>query len=187
MRPLAPISKVAVLLSVVAIVAIAVAPASAPASASSTGPVGAWYLALDSEPFGLPAGTFLSGLASFQFGGTFQFVDTGDFGGAPFFFEDSPQVGAWRRGAAGSIVARSLFLQADASNGEMKAWNRVELVLYPHGHNRMTGHVNVFALDCDLPAPFGVFACPDPIANEAAFAPASPPDVPVEFTRLSVR
>ena len=183
MRTHGTFPKLVVLLALGVIPAIAVSAPAAPA----IGPVGAWYLALDSEPFGLPPGTTLSGLASFQFGGTFQFVDAGDFGGEPFFLEDSPQVGTWRRGAAGSIVARSLFLQADASNGEMKAWNRVEIVLHPRGHNRMRGHVNVFSLDCDLPAPFGVFACPDPIANEASFEPASPPDVPIEFTRLTAR
>jgi len=184
MRTSGTVLKLLVLLTLATTPAVAASPA---ATSAGIGVVGAWYLALDAKPFGFDEGTTLSGLASFQFGGTFQFVDTGDFGGAPFFMNDSPQIGAWRRSAGGRIVATSLFLQADASNGEMKAWNRVELVLYPYGSNRMRGHINVFALPCDLPAPFGVFACPDPIASEASFMPASPPNVPVEFTRLSAR
>jgi hypothetical protein len=183
MRKLGTVPKLVALLALGAIPAVAASSVAAP----GIGAVGAWYLALDAEPFGLPPGTTLPGLATFQLGGTFQIVDGGDFGGAPFFTKDSAQIGTWRRGPGGRIEAKGLFLQADAEDGEVKAWNRVELVLYPHGRDRLRGYVNVYALPCDLPAPFGVFGCPDPIASAGSFVPNSPPNVPVELTRLSVR
>lgn len=149
-------------------------------------PKGAWYLALDAEPYGLPPGTTLPGLAVFHRDKSFRIVDGGDFGGAPFGTADTPQVGSWRR-RNGRIEATGLFLQADAATGEVLSWLRVEFLLEEDGSKRLAGTVNVFALPCGDPAPFPVFGCPDPIAAAGDFVPVPPTDVPVRLRRVPVR
>ncbi len=144
---------------------------------------GTWYLALDSEPFGLPPGTIFPGLAIIGHNGTFQIVDGGDFGGAPFPTRDSAQFGSWRRRGS-NIEAVTLFLQGDAITGDVVAWQRVELLLTPDGSDGLVGTVNVFGLACNLPAPFPVFGCPDPIDSASAFVAVPPFDVGVELKRL---
>ncbi len=144
---------------------------------------GTWYLALDAEPFGLPPGTNLPGTMIIDQNGSVEIIDGGDFGGAPFPTRDTAQHGAWRWRHR-TIEAVTLFLQADAISGDVLAWQRVEFSLTPDGTDRMTGTVNVFALPCDLPAPFPVFGCPNPIAAAGSFVALPPFDIPILLERL---
>ncbi len=147
---------------------------------------GTWYLALDAAPFGLPPGTNLPGLAQFHSDRTFRIVDGGDFGGLPFMAVDSTMVGVWRPLGGGRILAVGLFLQGDAMSGEVQSWQRVELELEAQGRNSLRGKVNVYALPCDLPAPFPVFGCPSPVAGDG-FQALPPFDIPVALERLRAR
>lgn len=147
---------------------------------------GAWYLALDAEPFGLPPGTNLGGLATFHRDKTLMIEDGGDFGGLPFETLDSAQVGSWRK-KDGRIEAVTLYIQGDASTGEVLSWFKVHFVFEAVGPNEMVGTVNVLALPCDDSAPFRIFGCPDPIASAPSFTPLPPFDVPVRMTRLRPR
>ena len=157
------------------------------AAAQEDGPPrGTWYLALDAEPFGLPEGMSLAGLASFHKNKSFTVIDGGDFGGAPFETVHTAQMGSWRR-RNGKIEAVSLFIQADGKTGAVQSWQKVHFVLEPAGPNRLVGSVNVFELTCDGPAPFPVFGCPDPIASAADFTPLPPFDIPITLRRLPPR
>jgi len=148
--------------------------------------VGAWYLALDAEPYGLPPGASLPGLAQFHTDRTLQIVDGGDFGGPPFSTSDTAQVGSWRSSGRGRIEASTLFLQADAMSGGILAWLKVEFSLRLVGRDQVTGTVNISALECDQTAPLPIFACPDPIERAGDFAPMPPFDVPVVLKRVEV-
>ena len=162
-------------------------PAMANAGDSETyRPTGTWYVALDTEPFGLPPGTNLAALATFHRDKTFLIEDGGDFGGLPFGTVDTAQIGSWRwRG--GHVEAVSLSLHGDAITGEVLSWQKAHFVLVPDGPNRLVATVNVFELPCDLPAPFPAFGCPDPIASAADFVPVPPFDLPVLLKRLPAR
>lgn len=144
---------------------------------------GTWYYALDAEPYGLPPGSNLAGLATFHRGKSFQMVDGGDLGGLPFSTRHTAQFGSWRRTETG-IKAVSLFLQGDTITGEIQSWVKVHLDLHFDGPQTLVGNVNVFELPCDLPAPFPVFGCPDPIASATMFNALPPFDVPIRFRRL---
>lgn len=149
-------------------------------------PTGSWYLALSAEPFGLPPGSNLAGLATFHRDRTFLIQDAGDFGGLPFGTVDSAQIGSWRR-KGGRVEAVSLFLHADAVTGDVLSWQKVHFVIVADGRDRMVATANVFELPCDLPAPFPAFGCPDPIESAADFTPVPPFDLPVVLKRLSAR
>ena len=144
---------------------------------------GTYYLALDAEPFDLPPGTNLPGVATFHSDRTFMIEDGGDFGGLPFEQRDLAQLGNWRRQGNG-IQAVSLFLQADTQTGDVLGWVKVHLELTRAEDGDLAGKVNTFSLACDEPAPFPVFGCPDPIASSADFVVAGPPDVGVTLRRL---
>jgi hypothetical protein len=158
------------------------------------GIVGNWYLALDAGPFdpGL-SGTFLSGLAQFHSDRTFMINDAGDFGADSFFGTlASPQYGAWRierdahhKGA--SIDGTAIYLEVRKPSGELLGWNKVHFKLHVVSRNRVEGTINAFFLPCADAPPFPTpLTCPDPVANAAAFVPASPPDVPITMTRIIV-
>lgn len=147
------------------------------------GPQGAWYLALDAEPFGLPPGTNLPGMATFDQDHSFHIVDGGDFGGMPFTGRDTAQFGSWHW-VGGHLEAVSLFIEADAITGQVQSWQRVHLLLTFDGLHRMVGTVNVSMLPCDLAAPFPVFGCPDPVASAGDFVPVPPFDIPVALRQL---
>jgi hypothetical protein len=148
--------------------------------------VGTWYLALDAEPYGLPPGASLPGLAQFHADRTLQIVDAGDFGGPPFPTRDTTQVGSWRISGRGRIEATTLFLQGDAMGGGILAWARVDLSLRLTGRDLVTGTVNFSALECDQSAPLPIFACPDPIDRAGDFVAMPPSDVPVALKRVKV-
>ena len=148
--------------------------------------VGAWYLALDAEPYGLPPGTSLPGLVQFHADRTLLIVDGGDFGGPPFATRETAQVGSWRVSRRGRIEAATLFLQADATSGGILAWVKVDLSLRLQSRNVVSGTVNVSALECDQTAPLPIFACPDPIDGAGAFMAMPPFDVPVVLKRVEV-
>lgn len=154
---------------------------------------GSWYIALDAGPFNPAlAGTFLAGLAQFHSDRTFTLVDAGDFGAQSFIGSvATAQYGTWKwvhpsRDSRGwSIRGTALHLEGDKETGEVFGWNRIQFDIQIVDGNRMQGTINGFFLPCDntvpLPSPL---ACPDPIANAAAFLPATPPDVPIFFTRI---
>ncbi len=150
---------------------------------------GAWYLALDAEPYGLPPGVSLPGLVTIQSDGTVQIADGGDFGGFPFMSRDSTQFGSWRYTRYGGIRMVTLFLQADAISGDVIRWQKVQLQLRFEDRNTLVGTVNVLGLDCSGPAPAGVFNCPNPVASAALFAPNpnEPVDVRVRLQRIKPR
>ena len=148
---------------------------------------GAWYLALDSEPFGLPPGFPLSGLAVFNRDGTLQILDAGDFGQATFTnTRNSVQFGAWRVVHKSQVIGTTLFLEADLGTGEVLRWNKVRIVL-ARGADRdvVAGTVNVSVLECSnlLPLPTAL-TCPDPTDPSRAFTELPPADIPVTFRRL---
>ena len=156
--------------------------------------VGNWYLALDAGPFdpGL-AGLALSGLAQIHADRTFMFNDAGDFGAQSFLGTvATPQYGVWdvtgQRHLPGTwaIEGTSLYLEADKATGEVLGWSKVQYVIKVVDRNHLEGTINAFFLPCgsSLPLP-SPLSCPDPVANAGAFMPASPPDVPVTFTRIS--
>lgn len=147
---------------------------------------GAWYVALDAEPYGLPPGSTLAGLATFHRGKGFQLVDGGDLGGLPFDTRHTAQFGSWRR-TEGGVDAVSLFLQGDTITGEIRSWVKVHFSLVFDGPRTLEGNVNVFELPCSGPAPFPVFGCPDPIASAKEFIALPPFDVPIRLRRLSAR
>ena len=159
-----------------------------PAIASAKGrhgpPHGTWYLALDATPYGLE-GLSLAGLMSLHADRTVLISDGGDFGGVPLNTRDSAQFGSWRY-AGGYIKIVTLFLQADSA-GDVRYWSRVQIKLKAKDRNTLTGTVNVYRLACDVPAPFAVFSCPDPIESAEAFTRTDLPDVPVTFRRLQAR
>lgn len=165
-----------------AIAAVGVLLSPSPASAQT----GTWYLALDAEPFGLPPGANLPGMATFHRDKTFLIEDGGDFGGLPFETQDSAQIGSWRK-TGGGVEAVSLFLQGDALNGEVQGWQKVHLLLEFNGKGKLVGTVNVFTLACDEAMPFPVFGCPDPIESASEFEALPPFDVPVRLSRLRPR
>ena len=150
---------------------------------------GAWYLALDAQPYGLPPGVVLPGMVAIDGDGTVLIADGGDFGGFPFASRDSNQFGSWRYTRGGSIRIVTLFLQADAISGDVGRWQKVQLQLRFEGRNVLVGTVNVLTLDCTGPAPAGVFNCPNPVASADRFAPApgEPLDVPVRLERITPR
>ena len=142
---------------------------------------GTWYLALDATPYGLD-GLSLPGLVMLHADRSVLISDAGDFGGLPFGTSDSPQFGSWRY-TGGGIKIVTLFLKAD-SVGDVQAWYRVEIDLHHTNRDTLKGVVNVYKRDCDEPAPFAAFSCPDPVERSAEFAPADLPDVPVTLHRL---
>ena len=160
---------------------------AAPVSAYDWGlgnnPAGAYTLALDAAPYGLPPGTMQPGLLMINADRTAQILDGGDFGGLPFNMRDSNQFGAWYR-SRGHINIVTLFLQADAV-GDLQYWYRVHIKVKPVARDTLGGIVNVFQLKCTLPAPFAAFSCPDTIENAGDFVPVDgPSDVPVTFRRF---
>jgi hypothetical protein len=148
---------------------------------------GTWYLALDSEPFGLPPGFPLSGLAVFNRDGTLQILDAGDFGQATFTnTQNSVQFGAWRKVRKNQVIGTTLFLEADLATGEVLRWNKVRIVLARDvSSDVVAGTVNVSVLECSnlLPLPTAL-SCPDPTDPSNAFTDLPPADIPVTFTRL---
>lgn len=155
---------------------------SRPAAGGNT-VVGTWYLALDAEPFGLPPGTNLPGLAQFHSDRTMTLVDAGDLGAAPFPTRDTAQLGNWTR-HRGQVQTRTLFLQIDGETGQALGWNRVELSLsMPHG-NVMEGHADVYFLACDQEAPFPVFFCSNPVESLSDFELVPPDNIPITLTRI---
>lgn len=158
-------------------------PAVASAGRSWSGPVGTWYLALDAQPYtGIP-NINLPGIVSLHSDHTLQIVDGGDFGGLPFDMRDTAQLGSWGYGGRG-IHAVTLFLEADGSTGDVRAWFRVSIDLRFKDANTLEGQVNIAKLECIGPAPFPVFNCPDPIEHAADFQSEGPSDVPVTLRRL---
>ena len=155
--------------------------------------VGTWYVALDAGPFDPNlAGLNLSGLAHFHSDRTFILSDAGDFGAQSFLpTVATPQYGAWDvsgwrgRPDAWVISGTSLFLEGDKETGEVFGWSKVQYVIKVIDRNHLVGTISAFFLPCDnsppVPSPL---SCPDPVANASAFMPASPPDVPVTFTRI---
>jgi hypothetical protein len=164
--------------------------AAGPTSAHDreNGIAGTYYLALSVDPFELPLppGLSLPGLLTLHADRTAMIVDGGDFGGLPFDTRDSAQLGSWRYSRSGIQIV-FLFLQAEASTGDVRSWQRVHILIDERDHNVLRGKVNVFQLPCVGPAPFGVFNCPDPIESADDFLPNSPPDIPVTLHRLAVR
>ncbi len=167
-------------------------PAVSERTPAGRAPVGTWYLALDTTPFGIP-GEFLSGMATFHSDGTFLIVDAGDFGQPGFTGKHLPQFGSWEsspsvRSRGAILHGTSLFLEADLG-GEVLNWQRVkfELTLSRDG-SVMTGTADVTLLACDdmLPLP-SALRCSNPIANASQFLPAAPAPLPVTFTRLNAR
>jgi hypothetical protein len=150
-------------------------------------PTGTWYLALDTEIYGLPPGFPLSGMAQIHRDGTLTIVDGGDFGQAEFLnTRNLPQYGSWRRAGGGTIEATTLFLEADAASGDVLRWIRVEFALWRDEAGVTLGTVNTTMLPCApaLPPP-SPLSCPDPIDNADLFVPVGdPPDVPVTLKRL---
>ena len=156
--------------------------------------VGNWYVALDAGPFDPNlAGTFLSGLAHFHADRTFMLSDAGDFAAESFPMStlSSAQFGAWAvtdvtaRGVAG-IAGTSLYLDADAETGEAIGWSKVQFLLHIVDRNTVEGVINTYFLPCEVLPPLPTpLTCPDPVANAAAFAPSSPPDVPITLTRIA--
>ncbi|MGD8418086.1 MAG: hypothetical protein PVH91_13590 [Pseudomonadales bacterium] len=147
---------------------------------------GAWYLALDAEPYTGIAGTSLPGLVLLDDAGGFLLQDGGDFGGMPFMTRESAQFGSWRW-SDHELHAVTLFLRAASLDGDVQGWARVEFRLRFANRDTLTGTVNVYSLACTGQAPFGVFNCPDPIASSASFLPEGPMNVPVRLQRLRVR
>jgi hypothetical protein len=149
--------------------------------------VGTWYLALSSEPFGLPPGLPLSGLAIFNRDGTFQFLDGGDFGQATFLnTQNSHQFGAWRIGRHGKVIGTALSFEADLLTGEVLRWAKANIVLHrTDDRDVVSGSVNVSILECSnmLPIPTPL-TCPDPIESADAFVVVPPTDIPLTFRRL---
>lgn len=149
--------------------------------------VGTWYLALDTEVFGLPPGFPLSGLAQFNRDGTYRILDANDFGQATFLnSQHSQQFGAWRGTRAGRMIGTALFLQADLATGEVLRWERTHLQLSrTDERDVVTGVVNVSVLECNnllpLPSPL---TCPDPIEAADDFVAMPPTDIPVTLRRL---
>lgn len=148
-------------------------------------PQGTWYLELDASPYGFD-GLNLTGMMTLHADRTVLIKDGGDFGGMPFNMQDSAQLGSWRY-SRHHINIVTLFLQAN-SIGDPQSWFRVELELQVTDRDTLEGHVNVYQLACDIPSPFAVFSCPDPIEHADMFVPAAgPPNVPVKFRRLPAR
>ena len=149
--------------------------------------VGTWYLALDTEPFGLPPGFPLSGLAIFNRDGTYQWLDANDFGQATALnTQHSQQFGSWKINRHGTVVATSLFLSADLPTGELISWEKVNMTLKrTRGRNVVRGRVNLSILECQnmLPIPTPL-TCPDPIASAGDFVAAPPADIEITFKRL---
>ena len=176
-----------VLLAILVLVGIALVATAVSASERTAADriTGTWYIALNVEPFGLPAGTKMPGLAVFNRDGTVQFVDGGDFGGLPFTTRDLPQTGSWtpRPGGAEAVL---LSLQADDITGEVLSWQKLHLRLFVDGRNRLLAIGQASTLACDQPAPFPIFGCPDPIASADDFVPVNSFDLEVELTRLLV-
>jgi hypothetical protein len=144
---------------------------------------GTWYLALDAEPFGLPPGTNLPGLAQFHTDHTMTLLDAGDLAAVPFPTRDTTQMGNWST-RRGQVLTMTLFLQVDGATNQALGWNMVQLQLgRPHG-NVMEGVVNVSFLACDPNTPFAVFFCPSPVEFLHEFEPLPPADIPVSLTRL---
>lgn len=158
-----------------------------PVRSTRGGPiVGAWYLALDTVPFGLPPGFPLHGLAIFNADGTYQFLDGGDFGQATFLnTQHTQQFGAWRIGRGGNVVGTALYLESDLPTGEVLRWTKVQIDLRTDHAGVMTGHATVSNLDCDflLPIPTAL-TCPDPIEFADQFVVVPPTEIPVELKRL---
>lgn len=148
---------------------------------------GAWYLALDSEPYGVPPGYPLGGLAVFNADGTFQVLDAGDFGQATFTnTQHTTQLGAWRKVRYNKVIGTTLFLEADLASGEVLRWNKVRFTLRPtRDRDVVTGTVNVLILDCSnlLPLPTAL-TCPDPTNPANTFTEVPPADIPVTLTRV---
>lgn len=156
--------------------------------------VGNWYVALAAGPFNPNfAGLNLSGLAQFHSDLTFMLSDAGDFGAQSFATTvATPQYGAWsvtgrnKSLSQRRVIGTTLFLEADKATGEALGWTKVQFVIEVIDGNHLQGAANVFFLPCENTPPFPTpITCPDPIANAAAFMPASPPDVPVTFTRIT--
>ncbi len=149
--------------------------------------VGTWYLALDSQPFGLPPGFPLSGMAIFNQDGSYEFEDGGDFGQATFLnTRNLTQFGAWRINPQGQIVGTALSLEADLATGEVLRWARVQVILErTDDRDVVTGSINVSTLECSnmLPLPTPL-TCPDPIESAGDFVPAPPNDIPLTLRRL---
>jgi hypothetical protein len=146
-------------------------------------PVGAWALALDAGPFGIP-GFALQGAATFHRDGTVTIIDAGDFGSLGTL--DTAQLGVWRRTSDG-ILARTLLLSADPATGEPLLWQRVTFRL-SHGADadHMVGTINVEMLACPASPLPGAVTCPNPVLDSAGFVPSGPADVPIEFHRHTV-
>ncbi|HMB58297.1 MAG TPA: hypothetical protein VKN35_00165 [Xanthomonadales bacterium] len=158
--------------------------------ADSGWPTGTWYLALDTEIYGLPPGFPLSGLAQINRDGTLTIVDGGDFGQSNFLAtRNLAQFGSWRRVGGHGIEAITLFLEADMETGEVLRWVRGSFLFWQGGGGVTTGTVNTAFLPCApaLPPP-SPLTCPDPIENADQFIPftdlGDPADVPVTLKRL---
>ena len=67
---------------------------------------------------------------------------------------------------------------------QRRLWQKVLLVLYSDGRDRLVGRANVSVLACDQPGPFPVFGCSDPIAGAADFVAIPPFDIPIVLKRL---
>lgn len=143
----------------------------------SGNPVGIWYLALDVEPYGLPENLNLPGLVMINREGTGVMQDGGDFGAFPFE-RDSAQFVAWRR-VSNHVRMNTLFMQAQASTGDVLAWWKVRLNLEFTDADTLKGFVRVFKLDCIGPAPLGFLNCPDPITAADDFVEQPPIDIPI--------
>jgi hypothetical protein len=149
--------------------------------------VGAWYLALDTEPFGLPPGTPpLSGLAIFNADGTLQFADAGDFGQMGFTGKHLTQYGSWRRAPRNTVVAVTLFLEANNVTAEVERWTRARFRFRRTDHRDVVAGlaVEISNLECDLPVPLSAISCPDPIEHADDFVVSAPPDVPILLRRI---
>ena len=149
--------------------------------------VGTWYLALDTEIFGLPPGLPLSGLAIFNRDGTYQFQDGGDFGQATFLdTRHSNQFGSWHNTLGGKVKGVALFLEADRASGAVLRWQKVETELHrSDDRSVVTGTATVSILECNnaLPVP-SPLTCPDPIDGADNFVILPPTDIPITLKRL---
>ena len=149
--------------------------------------VGTWYLALDTQPFGLPPGLPLAGIAQFHSDGTYQFQDAGDFGQATFLnTRHSYQFGSWRPTRGGKVIGTALFMEAELASGELLNWQKVRIVLNrTDERDVVSGKVTVSILPCSnmLPVPTA-FTCPDPVQSAGDFVEMPPVEIPVTFRRI---
>jgi hypothetical protein len=138
---------------------------------------GAWVVWVNLQP-----GVRVPMLQAFTSDGLI--VSSESFGGLPgATTRSSPLYGVWERTGPHTFATTNLVLVFDASSSILVGFGRARATLSLTGNdgNQGSGTVQIEFLACPSP-----FACPDPLAANAAWAPLPglPPSLPVTATRV---